>query len=308
MGYKLVEVKPGVWELVEVADEGSEANKDKAAEQKNVDTIKKLVNTEASAAKTNTMWSAYSTKKEGQTVVDPFAGLSEADVKTVKDAALKRLMKDLKYCQENPLPTVNALPLENDMFTWHANLLGSSATIYGGLIFHMILEFPITYPHRPPKVKMCTFIDHPNIFGGYICLDMLEQGEYSALHNRQQRNTGWTTAYSVQSILVQLQNFLSHHAYTDRIGREWGLKKTKDALEVYSCTCGHGVDHQVMIDAEVNEVMSGLNDYDPQKYKNEKNVQKQAAEKKKQKNIWKNLNNPKKKRFGHLLILTKSCV
>ena len=61
---------------------------------------------------------------------------------------------------------------------------------------------------------MFTGIPHPNVFEEYnydswtpivdrywVCLNMLrdpDQGKYS----------GWTSAYSVQSILVQLQTFL----------------------------------------------------------------------------------------------------
>lgn len=33
-------------------------------------------------------------------------------------SAKKRLLKDLKEIQNYPLPTISALPLENDIFTW----------------------------------------------------------------------------------------------------------------------------------------------------------------------------------------------
>ena len=75
------------------------------------------------------------------------------------------------------------------------------------------MNFPERYPAAPPRVQLCTMIPHPNIFEGYdhnvhraeagvwLCLNMLRdasQGSYS----------GWSGAYSVFSILVQLQSFL----------------------------------------------------------------------------------------------------
>lgn len=45
---------------------------------------------------------------------------------------------------------------------------------------------------------------HPNVFGRTLCLDMLQA------RNANQA-TGWTSAYSVLSIVVQLQSFLFIH-------------------------------------------------------------------------------------------------
>ncbi len=39
----------------------------------------------------------------------------------------------------------------------------------------MELRFPDTYPAAPPNVRLCTPIsNHPNVFGDWICLDMLK--------------------------------------------------------------------------------------------------------------------------------------
>jgi hypothetical protein len=39
--------------------------------------------------------------------------------------AQRRLMRDWDEIKQNPLPTVTAAPLENNLFVWHANVLGS---------------------------------------------------------------------------------------------------------------------------------------------------------------------------------------
>jgi ubiquitin-protein ligase len=68
---------------------------------------------------------------------------------------------------------VAAEPLENDLFTWHANIKGPENTKYEGGLFHFVIEIPRNYPHRPPKLTLSTPITHPNVFGNTICLDML---------------------------------------------------------------------------------------------------------------------------------------
>jgi len=45
-------------------------------------------------------------------------------------------------------------------------------------------------------------LDHPNVFGSKLCLDMLEKTKGGAWYE------GWNSAYTVESILIQLQSFL----------------------------------------------------------------------------------------------------
>ena len=72
----------------------------------------------------------------------------------------------------------------------------------------MIIKFPQNYPQAPPKVCLCTPIEgHPNVFSWgdeypYVCLDMLKP--YTSDIPFQ----GWSSAYSVTSLLLQLQSFL----------------------------------------------------------------------------------------------------
>ena len=64
------------------------------------------------------------------------------------------------------------------------------------------MKFPQSYPYHPPTVTLFTTITHPNVFGNYICLDLIEQ------YGSRNEGQGWSSAYSVQSILTQLQSFL----------------------------------------------------------------------------------------------------
>jgi len=57
---------------------------------------------------------------------------------------MRRLLKDLKELQKAdvPLVGVSAAPLEDSMYTWHANLKGPPKTIYAGGVWHLELLFP----------------------------------------------------------------------------------------------------------------------------------------------------------------------
>jgi len=96
---------------------------------------------------------------------------------------LRRLLTDLKEVQENPLPNVCAFPLNDNLLEWHGNLRGTRDCPYEDAVFHIILRFRDDYPIIPPKVILCSPLQHPNVFGhgedGFICLDMLQEGHWA---------------------------------------------------------------------------------------------------------------------------------
>jgi ubiquitin-protein ligase len=120
-----------------------------------------------------------------------------------KSWAMKRLMKDLKELEENTIPTVGvtARPTDKDIFTWRGNLRGPEGTPYHGGVFHIEIKFTELYPTEPPTIRLMTPLTHPNVFGTSICLDMLNSKD-RVLYQ------GWTSGYTVESILIQLQSFL----------------------------------------------------------------------------------------------------
>lgn len=141
--------------------------------------------------------------------------------KEAQPYSLRRLIKDLREIEENKIPTVGvaARPQHGNMYLWHANLRGPEGTPYEGGVFHLTMTFSTKYPDEPPIIRLSTPIPHPNVFGSELCLDMLEK-------NRKVLYQGWTSAYSVLSILIQLQSFLfetpvdykkHRKAYTDAV-------------------------------------------------------------------------------------------
>jgi ubiquitin-protein ligase len=122
-----------------------------------------------------------------------------------KTNSVRRLQKDLKELRdaEVPLVGVSATPLDDSIFTWHANIRAPADSVYAGAVFHIEMTFPQDYPCSPPSLTIfnCQII-HPNVFGSKLCLDMLENNSKGRWYE------GWNSAYTVESIMIQLQSFL----------------------------------------------------------------------------------------------------
>jgi ubiquitin-protein ligase len=66
---------------------------------------------------------------------------------------------------------------------------------YEGVVLHCVLTFPKNYPHTSPKVRLCTPIGHKNVYGSWVCLDMLETQWWPndrRSESTSDQYTGWT--------------------------------------------------------------------------------------------------------------------
>ncbi|KAL0488051.1 ubiquitin conjugating enzyme E2 [Acrasis kona] len=119
------------------------------------------------------------------------------------ESAIKRLHKDYAELIRNPLDMICACPVSEKTFLlWHANMMGAEGSRYAGVVFHLSLLFPNDYPLSPPDVRLLTTVHRSHVYGSWICLDMLET------HYTNELYSGWSTAYSLSSILLQLQSYL----------------------------------------------------------------------------------------------------
>jgi len=156
-----------------------------------------------------------------------------------RECAKQRLMRELKDLRENPIPNCNAAPLEENIFEWHANL---TSPHFAGTCFHFTIHFPIQYPKEAPKVRPCSTIYHKNVFGDYICLDILTMSK----ETEKTPFRGWTSAYTVSSLLVQLQCFLfdvhltsAPSSWKNRADEYARIGMHNQALNFTCKSCGH---------------------------------------------------------------------
>lgn len=86
--------------------------------------------------------------------------------------AVRRLLKDLKEVKECPLINVVGEPEEGNLFVWHVNIRSSeegdemaeaSNPLISTAVFHLILQFPSSFPTAGPNVYLCTPLPHPNV-------------------------------------------------------------------------------------------------------------------------------------------------
>jgi len=129
--------------------------------------------------------------------------------------AAQRLLHDYQeVCAAREIVgLIDASPLEDNLFEWHVNLWLLSSThtdseVAAASAIHLVLSFTEDYPSQPPSVLLCTPFPHANVVrkanGTYaICLDMLEPRKSKSPYS------GWSSAMSVLSILIQLQAFLT---------------------------------------------------------------------------------------------------
>ena len=95
--------------------------------------------------------------------------------------------------------------------------------MYSSLFFHFCLKIPENYPLSPPRLLLQKGQDfnsgfkHEHVYGnkysGYrLCVDILDDfsGWFEWVdRGKEEKHTGWSNAYDLLAIVMQVQIFLS---------------------------------------------------------------------------------------------------
>ncbi|GAP86672.1 putative ubiquitin-conjugating enzyme family protein [Rosellinia necatrix] len=139
----------------------------------------------------------------------------------------RRLLLDIHELVTEPYPKITLHPCEDDIYTACLVLCPDD---YPPL--HLSLRFPHTYPVQPPYVSMDSSVQHPNVYGSFICATILKVGEE------------YTPAYTLKGIAIQLLSFfdsdsLEQEDYDGKQDlasyRDTGRQYLKDTYECKKC-------------------------------------------------------------------------
>ncbi|KAF8243751.1 hypothetical protein K440DRAFT_636830 [Wilcoxina mikolae CBS 423.85] len=114
-------------------------------------------------------------------------------------ALLPRLHKDLAELSDHPYPGITIHHHDSSLRDFCLHLEPRSGP-FAGLRLHFEVTLPISWPHQPPKIRSSTHLDHPNVFGSYICCDLLRASTESG---------GYTPAFTLRGLLLQFLSFFS---------------------------------------------------------------------------------------------------
>ena len=132
--------------------------------------------------------------------------------------AIKRVTNDLKELNKCPLEGIGVAQIDNDPLKFVVNIELMSGP-YIGYKVQLLMTMSENYPINPPKLliypnQMIGEHYHHHIFRTYhekenyyeFCINLLEN-VFNMDTNEE--HTGWNPAYTISSILLQVQNFIS---------------------------------------------------------------------------------------------------
>jgi ubiquitin-protein ligase len=171
--------------------------------------------------------------------------MAEHEVNPSKSAT-RRLMRDLKELQQDPLPHASLSPVrEEDMFELHANVIIPSGP-YRGLVVHFILFLDEFFPASSPVGKMAPGFPfdhshHEHIVGTGICNDYLRnfEGFFQSIDGGEKKAaSGWSPGITLKSLLLVMAQFFAETDYPPPAAEH--VARAFVQVAQYKCPgCGH---------------------------------------------------------------------
>ncbi len=107
--------------------------------------------------------------------------------------SIKRLHKELRDLNKDPIPNCIVKPFEEDILQWRFVFKGEDDSEYKGGLYMGSVVLPKTYPFAPPRISMITPNGRFRIDGRSICLSISDWHPES-----------WNPAWGVRAIVIGL--------------------------------------------------------------------------------------------------------
>ena len=158
---------------------------------------------------------------------------------------LNRISKDLKEIAKSPIDGIGIVSLDNDPKKYVVNMRIMTG-IFEGYCLQLLLTFSDNYPIKPPRILIYpgqgldnTY--HHHIFpsdikdeeGHYFhkfCFDLLEN---DFMPTSSVAYTGWNPSYTISTILLQVQIFLSNPDFYNYIPEKEKIDKLMESMNNY---------------------------------------------------------------------------
>ena len=165
-----------------------------------------------------------------------------------KALAIKRINKDMKEISKSPIEGIGIASIDNNPMKYVINLRLMTG-IYEGYCLQLLLTFSDNYPTKPPKIlifpnQAISNEYHHHIFpdkskdeeGHHFkkfCFDLLDNDFMST----SVEHSGWNPSYSITSLLLQVQNFISDPDLPkSHLPNKNKIKQLMDSMDNYKRT------------------------------------------------------------------------
>ena len=165
-----------------------------------------------------------------------------------KNLSSKRISNDIKEIYSNPLEGIGIISLDNDIKKYLVNIELLTGP-YKNYCLQLLLTFPDDYPINPPKVliypgQLFDNLYHHHVFNDdskdenglcfkKLCIDLLANDFMST----KSENTGWNPSYTISTLLMQLQIFLSNPDLSENsMPKEYQIKELMESMNNYQRT------------------------------------------------------------------------
>ena len=186
-----------------------------------------------------------------------------------------RINKDIKEITENPIEGIGIASIEDDPMRYVINMELITGP-YKGYCIQLLLIFSDYYPTRPPKIliypgQAINSSYHEHIFEDEtkdengmnfkkFCFDLLDNDFMST----KSKEIGWNPSYSISSLLIQVQNYISDPDMNGYIPDKYHIEKLMKSMDYYKRYFIISTEH-----GKIKKLHTWRDPYPPMYYKKE---------------------------------------